>query len=58
MLPVSRRKGDPDHPGTFRLPVGEERGTGKCGLASGGQDSRGVGEGAENKPVNSIWEWG
>lgn len=44
MLPVSRSKGDPHHPGTLRIPVGEERGTGNCGLAWRGQDSVGVGE--------------
>ena len=44
MLPVPRSKGNPDYPGTFRLSVDEERGTGKCGLAWRGQDSSGVGE--------------
>lgn len=41
---MPRSKGDPDHPGTFCLPVSEERGTGQYGLAWRGQDSVGVGE--------------
>lgn len=58
MLPLPRGRRHPHHPGTLRLPVGQERRTGKSGLAWRRQDSSGMGEGAENKPVNSIWEWG
>ena len=55
MLPVPRSRGYPDHPGTFRLPVGEERGTGKYGLAWCGQDSGGVGDAAAIKPEQFVF---